>query len=44
MRTLHEGLSTYLAQVFLEWESCRENKNMPFMFPNFFPKIVLFMR
>jgi len=25
-------------------ESCRENKNTPFMFENFFSKIVVFMR
>ena len=38
----------YLAEFFLEWETfpkiCRENQNTHFMFNNFFPKIVPFMR
>jgi len=47
MDTLHEHLFIYT--IFLKWEifqekCCRESQNTHFMFHNFFPKIMSFMR
>jgi len=49
MRTLRESLSTYLAQVFLEWEMFQmkvveETKTRLSCLRTFFPKIMLFIR
>jgi hypothetical protein len=51
MDTLHEDLCTFMISRWLLLrlrnvlgKSCRENQNTHFIFNNFFPRIVLFMR